>query len=95
MTLTHAKCDALLAHMADREPHLPLPAQGAEWTCDYGDGRLYRNVTIAELGDGRAVRVTDYWGEPTSTPPWRRPLTARLDMPGDGIWKDHDHLGHH
>ena len=20
-----------------------------EWTCDYGDGRLYRNVTIGEL----------------------------------------------
>ena len=38
-----------------------------EWTCDYGDGRLYRNVTIGELEDGRAVRVTDYWGEPTST----------------------------
>src|SRR5215207_9568430 len=46
-----------------------------EWTCDYGDGRLYRNVTIGELEDGRAVRVTDYWGEPTSTPEWRRPLT--------------------
>ncbi|MFD0268636.1 nuclear transport factor 2 family protein [Streptomyces sp. NPDC127106] len=66
-----------------------------EWTCDYGDGRLYRNVTIAELREGRAVRVTDYWGEPTTTPPWRLPLTARLDMPGDGIWKDHRHLGHH
>src|SRR5918995_462156 len=49
-----------------------------EWTCDYGDGRLYRNVTIAELQDGKAVRVTDYWGEPTVTPEWRRPLTARL-----------------
>ncbi len=23
-----------------------------EWTCDYGDGRLYRNVTIGELEDG-------------------------------------------
>jgi hypothetical protein len=37
-----------------------------EWTCDYGDGRLYRNVTIGELEDGEAIRVTDYWGEPTS-----------------------------
>ena len=36
-----------------------------EWTCNYGDGRLYRNVTIGELEDGQAVRVTDYWGEPT------------------------------
>jgi hypothetical protein len=66
-----------------------------EWTVNYGDDRLYRNVTIAELRDGQAVRVTDYWGAPFATPEWRRPLTARLDMPGDGIWKDKDHLGHH
>jgi len=66
-----------------------------EWTCDYGDGRLYRNVTIAELEDGRAVRVTDYWGEPTPTPEWRQSLTDRLDMPGDGTWPDADHLAHH
>ena len=25
-----------------------------EWTCNYGDGRLYRNVTIGELEDGRS-----------------------------------------
>ncbi len=66
-----------------------------EWTCNYGDGRLYRNVTIGELADGEVVRVTDYWGEPTGTPEWRVPMTARLDMPGDGIWPDHAHLGHH
>jgi hypothetical protein len=66
-----------------------------EWTCNYGDGRLYRNVTIGELDDGTAVRVTDYWGEPTATPDWRRPLTDRLDMPVDGIWPDAEHLGHY
>jgi hypothetical protein len=66
-----------------------------EWTCNYGDGRLYRNVTIGELENGRAVRVTDYWGEPTTTPEWRQSLTARLDMPADGIWKDAAHLGHY
>jgi hypothetical protein len=66
-----------------------------EWTCNYGDGRLYRNVTIGELQDGKVVRVTDYWGEPTDTPGWRRPLTARLDMPGDGVWPDDAHLAHH
>ena len=66
-----------------------------EWTCDYGDGRLYRNVTIGELEGGKAVRVTDYWGEPTSTPEWRRGKTARLEMPGDGIWPDGEHLSHH
>lgn len=67
-----------------------------EWTCNYGDSRLYRNVTIGELEHGRAVRVTDYWGEPTETPEWRQPMTDRLDMPGDeGIWPDNDQLGHH
>jgi hypothetical protein len=66
-----------------------------EWTCDYGDGRLYRNVTIGELEDGEAVRVTDYWGEPTVTPEWRRPKTDRLDMPGDGTWPDGEHLRHY
>jgi hypothetical protein len=66
-----------------------------EWTCNYGDGRLYRNVTIGELEDGKAVRVTDYWGEPTDTPSWRVPMTARLSMPGDGVWKDNAHLSHH
>jgi hypothetical protein len=64
-----------------------------EWTCNYVDGRLYRNVTIAELEGGRAVSVTDYWGEPTTTPAWRESLTDRLDMPGDGIWPDDAHLG--
>ena len=63
--------------------------------CNYGDGRLYRNVTIGELEDGKAVRVTDYWGEPTDTPPWRLALTARLEMPADGVWPDNAHLAHH
>jgi hypothetical protein len=66
-----------------------------EWTCNYGDGRLYRNVSIAELGNGEAIKVTDYWGEPTATPEWRRSLTGRLEMPSDGIWKDAQHLSHY
>jgi hypothetical protein len=57
-----------------------------EWTCDYGDGRLYRNVTIGELQNGRAVRVTDYWGEPATAPVADRPAV----MPGDGTWPDGD-----
>ncbi len=65
-----------------------------EWTCDYGDGRLYRNVTIGELEGGRAVKVTDYWGEPTTTPEWRRAVTSSLAMPADGIWPDGEHLTH-
>ena len=66
-----------------------------EWTCNYGDGRLYRNVTIGELENGQAVRVTDYWGEPVATPEWRQPLTDRLEMSGDGIWPDNEHLSHY
>jgi hypothetical protein len=65
-----------------------------EWNCDYGDGRIYRNVTIAELRGGKAARVTDYWGEPTETAAWRGPLTARLEMAPDGIWPDDAHLKH-
>jgi len=46
--------------------------------------------------EGQAVRVTDYWGEPTATPEWRRPLTERLEMPGGlGIWPDDADLGHY
>ena len=57
-----------------------------EWSTDYGDGRVYRNVSIAELHDGKAYRVTDYWGEPFTPPPWRETLAGRLDMPPDGVW---------
>ena len=36
-----------------------------EWSADYGDGAIYRNVTIAEIEDGecRARKVTDYCGQ--------------------------------
>jgi len=57
-----------------------------EWSTDYGDGRVYRNVSIAELSDGKAIRVTDYWGEPFTPPAWREALARHLDMPRDGVW---------
>jgi hypothetical protein len=57
-----------------------------EWSTDYGDGRVYRNVTVADLEDGRARRVTDYWGEPFDPPRWREPLAAALVMPPRGVW---------
>jgi hypothetical protein len=61
-----------------------------------GDGRLYRNVTIGEMRNGEAIRVTDYWGEPVATPEWRRELTDRLEMPGDlDIWPDDEDLSHY
>jgi hypothetical protein len=63
-----------------------------EWSTDYGDGRVYRNVSIAELEEGKAARVTDYWGEPFTPPSWRQPLAGRLDMPADGTWPSADAL---
>jgi hypothetical protein len=64
-----------------------------EWSTDYGDGRVYRNVSVAELDkDGKAVTVTDYWGEPFAPPAWRKSLTQALDMPWTGIWPAADAL---
>ena len=63
-----------------------------EWSNDYGDGRIYRNVSIAEVRDGEAVTVTDYWGEPFTAPEWRRALGERLDMPAGGVWPTSDDL---
>ena len=63
-----------------------------EWSNDYGDGRVYRNVSVAELKDGEAVRITDYWGEPFVPPSWRRGLTTALPMPAGGPWPTRDEL---
>jgi ketosteroid isomerase-like protein len=63
-----------------------------EWSTDYGDGRVYRNVSIAELREGKAVRVTDYWGEPFAPPAWRQTLAERLEMPPTGTWPAADAL---
>ncbi len=65
-----------------------------EWSADYGDGAIYRNVTIAEIEDDEAVRVTDYWGKPFETPDWREEMTDRLEMPADGRWPSGDRLSH-
>src|SRR5262245_8339262 len=46
-----------------------------EWNSDYGDGRIYRNVSIGEVQDGKVTRVTDYWGESFDQLEWRRGLT--------------------
>ena len=51
-----------------------------EWNTDYGDGRVYRNVSIGELKHGKVVRVTDYWGEPFARPDWRRGLSDSEDV---------------
>ena len=66
-----------------------------EWSNDYGDGAIYRNVTIARIEDGQAVQVTDYWGKPFETPEWRQEMTDRLDMSQTGRWPSADQLSHH
>jgi hypothetical protein len=66
-----------------------------EWSADYGDGAIYRNLTIAQIEDGQAVRVTDYWGKPFETPEWREEMTDRLDMPPSGRWPSADRLARH
>ena len=63
-----------------------------EWSLNYGDDRLYRNVTIAELANGEAVEITDYWGEPADTPKWRKQMTAPLEMPANGRWPSEEDL---
>jgi hypothetical protein len=63
-----------------------------EWSNDYGDGRIYRNVSIAELRNGEAIRVTDYWGEPFTAPEWRQALGEKLDLRGSGVWPTSDDL---
>jgi hypothetical protein len=63
-----------------------------ERSTDYGDGRVFRNVTIAELDHVAAIRVTDYWGEPFTRRGWRELLTDALEMPSDGIWPSVDRL---
>jgi hypothetical protein len=55
---------------------------------------VYRNVAIAELQDGKAIRVTDYWGEPFMPPEWRKALAERLDMTNSGVWPAVDTLVH-
>jgi len=51
-----------------------------EWNSDYGDRRVYRNVSIGELKDGNVALVTDYWGEPFARPEWRRGLSDSEDI---------------
>jgi hypothetical protein len=65
-----------------------------EWSLEYEDGRIFRNVTIAELHEGKIVKLTDYWGEPFERPEWRRQISEELDTAGDTPWPGRDALHH-
>ncbi|MGA9526338.1 MAG: nuclear transport factor 2 family protein [Myxococcaceae bacterium] len=94
---------ARIAEVESHFPHLKL-ALGkryragdrvfVEWSTEYGDGRIYRNVTIAELRDGSIVKITDYWGEPFDPPDWRRELSDSLETAGESPWPGPDALAH-
>jgi hypothetical protein len=51
-------------------------------------------VTIAELREGKIVKLTDYWGEPFEQPEWRRELSEKLETAGDTPWPGRDALHH-
>ena len=51
-----------------------------EWSAEYGDGRVFRNVSIGERLEGKVVRVTDYWGEPFTPPKWRDGMSDHEDV---------------
>ena len=63
-----------------------------EWSTDYGDGRVYRNVTVADLARRPRDTRDRLLGEPFEPPPWRAPLASALDMPPQGVWPSADAL---
>jgi ketosteroid isomerase-like protein len=56
----------------------------ATWSADYGDGKVWRNVSVFRCRDGRITEETDYFGEPFPPPEWRRDLVEVEDLPGPG-----------
>ncbi len=52
-----------------------------EWTTDYGDGRLGRSVSNAELHNGEAVWVTNYWARRSRHRLSERPSQSRWKFP--------------
>jgi ketosteroid isomerase-like protein len=52
-----------------------VSGEGAHWvlegSVDYGDGTPVSYVGIAELRDGKLVRMTEYYANPFEAPAWR------------------------
>jgi hypothetical protein len=53
-----------------------------EGTIDYGDGTPVSYVGIAELRDGKLVRLTDYFANPFEAPAWRAGIVERVEPVG-------------
>jgi SnoaL-like domain len=50
-----------------------------EGTMDYGDGIPVSYVGIAEFGDGKVHRMTEYFANPFPAPDWRADVVERFD----------------
>jgi ketosteroid isomerase-like protein len=50
-----------------------------EGTIDYGDGTPVSYVGIAELRDGKLVKLTDYFANPFAAPAWRADIVERME----------------
>jgi SnoaL-like protein len=50
-----------------------------EGTIDYGDGIPVSYVGIAELRDGKVVKITEYFANPFEAPAWRADVVERMD----------------
>lgn len=50
----------------------------AEATMDYGENGKFDAVSIFEFKDGKIVRETSYWAEPTEAPAWRAQYVEKI-----------------
>lgn len=50
-----------------------------EGTIDYGDGIPVSYVGIAEFGNGKVRRVTEYFANPFEPPAWRAAFVEKMD----------------
>ncbi len=56
----------------------------AQWSADYGDGKVWRNVSLFRLIDGLIVEEIDYFGDPFDGPAWRSDLVEIEELPRPG-----------
>jgi hypothetical protein len=50
-----------------------------EGTIDYGDGIPVRYVGIAEFGEGKVHKMTEYFANPFPAPDWRADIVERYE----------------
>jgi ketosteroid isomerase-like protein len=53
----------------------------AEWSANYGDGKVWRNVSVFLFRGGKIVEETDYFGDPFPAPRWRADLVEIEELP--------------